>query len=72
MKLNFSISDHHLGERIIPVIVTCDMKTRHINFNTVFTWWKSTCRRASAEFVVGLSDYSFPPFILCVYQRNEF
>ena len=36
MKFNFSIGDHHLGERIIPVTVSCDMKTRQINFNTVY------------------------------------
>ena len=36
MKFNFSIGDHHLGERTIPITVSCDMKTRQINFNTVF------------------------------------
>ena len=36
MKFNCSIGDHPLGERTIPITVSCDMKTRHINFNTVF------------------------------------
>ena len=36
MKFNFTIGDHHLGERTIPVTVSCDMKTQQITFNTVF------------------------------------
>ena len=36
MKFNFSIDDHHLGERTIPVTVSCDRKTRQVNFNTVY------------------------------------
>ena len=36
MKFNFSICDHNLGERTIPVTDSCDMKTRQITLNTVF------------------------------------
>ena len=36
MKFNFSIGDYQLGDRIIPITVCCDMKTRQINFNTIF------------------------------------
>ena len=36
MKFDFLIGDRHLGDRTIPITVSCDMITRLINYNTVF------------------------------------
>ena len=36
MKFNVFICDHHLEDKPFSVIVKCDIKTRQINYNTVF------------------------------------
>ena len=36
MKFSFFIGDHHLGDKAGLVTVNCNIKTRQINYNTVF------------------------------------
>ena len=62
MKFSVVNRDHHLGDKAFLVTVNCNIKTRQINYNTVFyvveiNWFKKRCnmRQWIIRFLVPIS-----------------